>query len=1283
MSFFKSKPEKSRFRKISIIAGLFFLLVALVVLVSIFLFEKSDLKAAKTHTLRGWGWSENVGWISMNCFNDFARCVGGSSEGLPCSHDDDCPGGACGLDGVFENCCPGGNANQCPGGLADADYGVDYDTTYNTLSGWAWSENVGWICFGEDCGGTTPDGNSAWACVGNGSCNAAGVCSCTGDQGENFLDTDVCTLTSHLKAHWKMNDIIKRCVGGGNDGLGCTTDTNCPNGICFSFIKAENDVAEINLGTLMPAGTPSTLTKGKFGDALKFDGVNDYVIVEDSPSLSITGNLTIEAWIKRGDVNREQTIVAKWDETAGKTSYRLWFDDENKLNFTVSNNTYTARAEHKNGICVGSGQRFCYYGGVTNEQNCDFHADCPENYYCHERLCQSDNDCNEDLNEKCQNPPIIDTKKWHHVTGKYVADISGTNFNEKALLLFIDGSPVFVNITGTLPDALLDDSQNLYIGAKKGASGIDTYFKGAIDNVSVWSCQNLGKVLGRPTKEIWNDAKMEVDGWAKIVSLDPGGWLKLRGFTRDGRVWGSYLNKYNTFYTFSGYMANRDIQETVTNTGLAGYWKMNEFLWNGTTDEVVDSSGNDNHGMANKNGAKVTTNGILENAGDFDGENDCVLVPDSSTLDISSSITLNAWIFSEGIGVGTDSNWAGMIVAKHYTNNNRSYDLHLHYYTSGNKIRFEFYDPSNNQYYLESNSVIENQKWYHVAATYNYTSGAAKIYVNGELDNSATFSSYTLMQTSIPVSIGCYLNSTDGSSLRTFFSGLIDGVAIYNRALSVGEIETIYKSSVPYCAGWDDYDHEYGDPPAPLAFDSLSLNNTQGCGQMSLQWEISDWAESYTYERCDDVLESECSTCSYTERSVLDDSCEDAGCYLSDTDLISNTGYCYKVQAHNETGDTYNSEGPIWKSTLLCAPGFGEIDNAVCGQLSFNWESISGADSYNIYRSLTEDGCENVSNGACELIGHVSEAMDYDADNDVSNDLIAHWKMNESSWSGGEDEVYDSSGNGNHGTASSGTSTTSSGRFNYAGVFDGNDYVAVDHHEQFDLGENDKLTIEAWVYLSTAPTNYEMVLSKGYSPGYEFRINTGRYVQFLNVAPGYSSYSLTSLHALSLSEWHHVAVTKNNTTGETKLYLDGALDKTGILDILDYDNEGDVRIGRDADSGCANGNAYFKGYLDNMAFYNVVKTAEQIKIDYEAGICEEENCKVGELCHIYGVNDGLCGQAQNDPGVCCSLDSRIIPFVDYYYVFTAVSEQGESNPGPATPLTGQTICFPPSEEEEE
>ena len=59
------------------------------------------------------------------------------------------------------------------------------------------------------------------------------------------------------------------------------------------------------------------------GRALSFDG-NDYVYVEYSSTLDITGAITIEAWIKPTDVSGYRTIVAKRSGSTANYVLRLW-----------------------------------------------------------------------------------------------------------------------------------------------------------------------------------------------------------------------------------------------------------------------------------------------------------------------------------------------------------------------------------------------------------------------------------------------------------------------------------------------------------------------------------------------------------------------------------------------------------------------------------------------------------------------------------------------------------------------------------------------------------------------------------------------------------------------------------------------------------------------------------------------------------------------------------------------------------------------------------------------
>jgi hypothetical protein len=90
----------------------FLFLILFLILICSLVFVR-ETKAGSGDNLSGWAWSENVGWISFNCYNDYNG------------------------DGVLENHCSSSN------------YGVRIDPSTKVFSGYAWSENVGWITFNE------------------------------------------------------------------------------------------------------------------------------------------------------------------------------------------------------------------------------------------------------------------------------------------------------------------------------------------------------------------------------------------------------------------------------------------------------------------------------------------------------------------------------------------------------------------------------------------------------------------------------------------------------------------------------------------------------------------------------------------------------------------------------------------------------------------------------------------------------------------------------------------------------------------------------------------------------------------------------------------------------------------------------------------------------------------------------------------------------------------------------------------------------------------------------
>ncbi len=86
-----------------------------------------------------------------------------------------------------------------------------------------------------------------------------------------------------------------------------------------------------------------TIASGKFGNALNFDGTNDYVIAGNGSSLDLTGNFTIEAWVKPGRLETAYLVKkATRDSTDGyelslsKATGKAYF----RVNQKTSKNTY-------------------------------------------------------------------------------------------------------------------------------------------------------------------------------------------------------------------------------------------------------------------------------------------------------------------------------------------------------------------------------------------------------------------------------------------------------------------------------------------------------------------------------------------------------------------------------------------------------------------------------------------------------------------------------------------------------------------------------------------------------------------------------------------------------------------------------------------------------------------------------------------------------------------------------------------------------------------------------
>ncbi len=86
-----------------------------------------------------------------------------------------------------------------------------------------------------------------------------------------------------------------------------------------------------NHGTIYGA----TWTDGISGKALKFDGVDDYVSIADSPDLDIDTTITIEAWLKQDTIDTvDRSVIVKGSLDSSRCNYDLRILD-GKIRFLI------------------------------------------------------------------------------------------------------------------------------------------------------------------------------------------------------------------------------------------------------------------------------------------------------------------------------------------------------------------------------------------------------------------------------------------------------------------------------------------------------------------------------------------------------------------------------------------------------------------------------------------------------------------------------------------------------------------------------------------------------------------------------------------------------------------------------------------------------------------------------------------------------------------------------------------------------------------------------------
>ena len=237
------------------------------------------------------------------------------------------------------------------------------------------------------------------------------------------------------------------------------------------------------------------------------------------------------------------------------------------------------------------------------------------------------------------------------------------------------------------------------------------------------------------------------------------------GPTTDGCVVSGRLSRLS---------AGADYRAQVLGDNPVGYWRLGEASGSTAADETGTNPGT--YVNSPTLGVAGALKGSSNTAASFNGSTQYVDVPSSASLNVSSGVTVEAWVKPNAMpGLGLSGTIAMKASDPPY-----AYWLQV---TDTDRAKFGVGVGGVN-HPLSAGGVVSAGSWYHLVGTYD--GSVQRLYVNGSLVASQA-------QTGNVDTVGGDFRI--GTTRATeFFNGTIDDVAVYNKALTPAQVEAHYEA---------------------------------------------------------------------------------------------------------------------------------------------------------------------------------------------------------------------------------------------------------------------------------------------------------------------------------------------------------------------------------------------------------------------------------------------------------------------------------------------------------
>ncbi len=551
---------------------------------------------------------------------------------------------------------------------------------------------------------------------------------------------------------------------------------------------------------------------------------------------------------------------------------------------------------------------------------------------------------------------------------------------------------------------------------------------------------------------------------------------------------------------------------------------------------------------------------------DFDGGNSIIQIPNSPSFAFGGgSYTISAWVFPRSLG-GLQVIWAKRTGGNISLGNLRVSGTSLQFYISNG-------DGSANANLIAGTLV--NDEWQHVMGVVDRSTQLLSIYINGVSQGTPVdISAVTDVTNNQPVYIGKYIDTQA-------FNGLIDEVAVYSKALSPEEIQSL--SAAPYKAKFIDFVED-----TPLEVED---------GTTALEFDgVDDYVILTIPNRPPDTFISETLSAwvSRTGVGISNDDPPKAGILVILNERDDNP----QIQMIATGTEQDNVEcklifsGPASLST--------DTDNPNPVQLPDNdWVNIACTASYEngqVTLSIYKDG-EFVHANSYEIanpvyqnyanrikIGAQKTKAPFNRSFNGRIDEVAVYSKALS-----EDEIFDLFELKKAKFTDWTTDTPS--EEGYALEFDGkNDYVDIAGISSSD----EQYTATFWAKFDNPDTDYKYVIDNT-ERLIMFELSLGNF-KFYYLGGGHKDFGSGVAYGPYLNEWHHYAVVFDSSTAT--LYIDGNSGNWDSPYTGSYPSLSNLKIMSDIFS---SGGYFPKGRLDEVKIFDEALTPGQVYNEYNYG----------------------------------------------------------------------------------